>query len=46
MITVVLILGVLALLLAVASATGHAPLWVAVVLLAILALLQHLPLGR
>lgn len=46
MITVVVILGILALLLAVAAATGHAPLWVSVVLLSILGLLQSLPLGR
>lgn len=44
MLTIVVILGLLALLLAVASATGHVPLWVSVVLLAILALLQVMPI--
>jgi hypothetical protein len=44
MLTVTLILAVLALLLAIASAIGRAPLWVAVVLLAIMALLQVVPL--
>ena len=46
MLTVTVILGVLALLLAVAAAAGHAPLWVSVVLLAILTLLTSVPLGR
>jgi hypothetical protein len=46
MLTVFILLAVLALLLTVASATGHAPLWAAVVLLCVLELLAHLPLGR
>jgi len=44
--TVFVLLGVLALILTVASATGHAPLWAAVVLLCVLELLRALPLGR
>ena len=43
MLTVQMILGILALLLAVGSATGYAPLWVSVVLLAILELLRAVP---
>lgn len=46
MLTVSLILSVLALLLAVASAVDRCPLWVAVVLLSILSLLHAVPLGR
>jgi len=42
--TATLILAVLALLLAVASAASKAPLWAAVVLLAIIALLHALPI--
>lgn len=43
MLTVSLILAVLALILAVVSGAGWCPLWVPVVLLAILQLLQHVP---
>jgi hypothetical protein len=43
MLTVTLILAVLALLLAIASAVNRAPLWVAVTLLAIVELLHVLP---
>jgi len=46
MFTVQLILALLALLLAVVSATGYAPLWVSVVLLAILELLRAVPMAR
>jgi hypothetical protein len=41
--TVMLILALLALLLAVASAAGKAPLWASVVMLALYALLEQLP---
>jgi hypothetical protein len=43
MLTISVILGVLALLCAVAAAMNHAPLWVSVILLCVLSLLQHLP---
>lgn len=43
MLTITLLLALLALLVAVASATGRAPLWVAVVLLAVLHLVAGLP---
>ena len=46
MLTAMAILAILALLFAVASAAGWCPLWVSVVLLAIIELLQHIPLGR
>lgn len=42
-ISITFILALLALLVAVASAVGRAPLWVAVVLLAVLALLGVVP---
>lgn len=44
--TVMLILAVLALLLTVASVTGHCPLWVPVFLVALIELIERLPLGR
>ena len=45
MLTVTLIIGVAALILAIISAaTGKVPLWVAVILLAIMACLQVMPL--
>lgn len=44
MITVLLILAIAAFLVAVASAVGRAPLWVAVILISIYLLLQNLPL--
>jgi hypothetical protein len=43
MLTVSLILALLALVVAIANATGHAPLWVAVVLLALIHLVTGLP---
>jgi hypothetical protein len=43
--TVALILSLAALILAIASAVKPVPLWIAVVLLAILSLLQSIPLG-
>jgi hypothetical protein len=45
MLTVALLLAIAALLCAIAAAIGKAPLWVAVVLLAILETLRTLPLG-
>jgi hypothetical protein len=46
MLTVALILSLAALILAIASAVKPIPLWIAVVLLAILSLLQSIPLGK
>jgi len=46
MLTVSLILALCALILAIASAVKPIPLWIAVVLLAILSLLNAIPLGR
>jgi len=46
MITVFLILAVLALLIAIISALGKAPLWIAVVLLSIIELIRAIPSGR
>jgi len=46
MLTVSLILALCALILAIASAVKPIPLWIAVVLLAILSLLHAIPLGR
>ncbi len=43
MLTVSVILSILALLLTCAAATGHCPLWAAVILLSILELLHVLP---
>lgn len=43
--TVMLLLAVAAFLVTVASAIGKAPLWVAVLLLSLFALLQVIPLG-
>jgi hypothetical protein len=44
--TVLLVLAFLALLCAIASALGKCPLWVAVVVLALYALVQQLPVGH
>jgi hypothetical protein len=44
MLTVSIILALSALIIAILSAIGKAPLWVAVILLAIIALLEHIPL--
>jgi hypothetical protein len=44
--TVFLVLALLALLLTIGSAVGWCPLWVPVVLLAIIELLRALPLGK
>jgi hypothetical protein len=46
MLTIALILAVSALIVTILSGIGKAPLWVAVLLLCILALLQSLPIGR
>ncbi len=46
MITVFVVLALAALLVAIASAVGKAPLWVSVVLLAIIECLRALPLGH
>jgi hypothetical protein len=44
MMTVTVILALAALIISILSAIGKAPLWVAVILLAIIALLEHIPL--
>lgn len=44
MFTVAVILALAALIIAILSAIGKAPLWVAVILLAIVALLEHIPI--
>lgn len=44
MMTVTVILALAALIIAIMSAIGKAPLWVAVILLAIIELLEHIPL--
>lgn len=46
MITVFFLLAVSAFVVAILSAIGKAPLWVAVVLLCVLELLRTVPLGR
>lgn len=46
MLTVFVILAVAALIITIVAAIGKAPLWVAVVLLAIIECLRALPLGR
>ena len=46
MLTVLLLVAVAAFIVTIASALNKAPLWIAVLLLTILALLQSLPLGR
>lgn len=46
MITVMLLLAIAAFICCVASALGHAPLWVSVILLCIIALLHSVPLGK
>ena len=46
MLTVFLLLALAAFAVCIASAVGKAPLWVAVLLLAIIELLRALPLGR
>lgn len=46
MLTVFVVLAIVALLLAVAAATGHVPLWASVIMLAIVELIRALPLGR
>jgi len=46
MLTVIMLIAIAAFIVAVASATGHAPLWVSVILLSIALLLQTLPLGK
>lgn len=46
MITVLLLLAVAAFVIAILSAIGKAPLWVAVILLCVAELLRALPLGR
>jgi len=42
--TVAVILALAALIIAILSAIGKAPVWVAVILLAIIELLEHIPL--
>lgn len=44
MLTVTLILALAALIIAILSAIGKAPLWVSVILLAIIAAIEHIPL--
>lgn len=44
MFSIAIILGVAALIIAILSAFRPVPLWIAVVLLAILALIEHIPL--
>jgi len=44
MMTVAVILALVALIIAIMSAVGKAPLWVSVILLAIIELLEHIPL--
>jgi len=44
MMTVAVILALAALIIAIMAAIGKAPLWVAVILLAIIELLEHIPL--
>lgn len=44
MMTVTVILALAALIIAIMAAIGKAPLWVAVILLAIIELLEHIPL--
>ena len=46
MLTVFAILAIAAFIIAIASAIGKAPLWVAVILLAIIEVLRILPLGK
>ena len=46
MLTVFAILAIAAFIIAIASAIGKAPLWIAVILLAIIEVLRVLPLGR
>lgn len=46
MITVFVLLAIAAFIVALASAIGKAPLWVAVILLCLIELLRVLPLGR
>jgi hypothetical protein len=46
MLTVLLLVSIAAFIVTIASALNKAPLWIAVLLLTILALLQSLPLGR
>ena len=46
MLTVFVVLAIVALILAVTSATGHTPLWAAVIVLCVLELVRALPLGR
>lgn len=44
MMTVTVILALAALIIAIMAAIGKAPLWVSVILLAIIELLEHIPL--
>ena len=44
--TVILVLGILALLLTVGAAVGWCPVWIPVLLLCVLELLRSLPLGK
>lgn len=44
MMTVTVILALAALIIAIMSAIGKAPLWVSVILLSIIELLEHIPL--
>lgn len=46
MLTIMVLLGVAAFIVTIVAALGRAPLWVAVLLLAIAELLRALPLGR
>lgn len=46
MMTVMIVLAIAALAAAVVSATGHAPLWVSVILICIIELIRVLPLGK
>ncbi len=44
MLTISIVLALAALIIAIMSAIGKAPLWVSVILLSIIALLEHVPL--
>ena len=46
MLTVFFVLAVLAFIMAVMSAAGKCPAWVPIILLALIALLRAMPLGR
>ncbi len=45
-ITVLMLLAILALALTIANAVGHCPLWIPVFLIALIELIERLPLGK